>query len=60
MLEDCEDPVVKTVQPTIKTGRKWKAVEAVDQAKECLKIIEVIGQIQADRKGLALSTAKWW
>ena len=43
MLEDSEDPIVKTVQPTIKTGRKWKVVEAVDEAKECLKIKEVIG-----------------
>ena len=33
MLEDSEDPVVKTVQPTIKTGRKWKVVEAVDKLK---------------------------
>ncbi|KAK3756390.1 hypothetical protein RRG08_038879 [Elysia crispata] len=32
MLEDSEDPVVKTVQLTIKTGRKWKVVEAVDEA----------------------------
>ena len=31
MLEDSEDPIVKTVQPTIKTGRKWKVVEAVDK-----------------------------
>ena len=31
MLEDSEDPIVKTVQPTIKTGRKWKVVEAVDE-----------------------------
>ena len=60
MLEDSEDPVVKTVQPTIKTGRKWKVVEAVDQAKECLKIKEVIGQTQTDRKGLGSSTTKWW
>ncbi|RUS85859.1 hypothetical protein EGW08_006411 [Elysia chlorotica] len=52
MLEDSDDLVVKTVQPSIKTGRKWKAVTAVDQAKECLKIKEVIGQIQTDRKGL--------
>ena len=60
MLEDSEDPVVKTVQPTIKTGRKWKIVEAVDEAKECLKIKEVIGQTQTDRKGLGSSTAKLW
>ena len=59
MLEDSEDPIVKTVQPTIKTGRKWKVVEAVDEAKECLKIKEVIGQTQIDRKGLGSSTAKW-
>ena len=31
MLEDSEDPIVKTVQPAIKTGRKWKVVEAVDE-----------------------------
>ena len=49
MLEDSEDPVVKTVQPTIMTGRKWKVVEAVDEAKECLKIKKVIGQTQIDR-----------
>ena len=56
MLEDSEDPIVKTVQPTIKTGRKWKVVEAVDEAK----IKEVIGQTQTVRKGLGSSTAKWW
>ena len=42
MLEDSEDPIVKTVQPTIKTGRKWKVVEAAGEAKECLKIKDVI------------------
>ncbi|KAK3726923.1 hypothetical protein RRG08_063154 [Elysia crispata] len=31
MLEDSKDPIVKTVQPTIKTGRKWKVVEAEDE-----------------------------
>ena len=54
MLEDSEDPIVKTVQPTIKSGRKWK----VDEAKECLKIKEVIGQTQTDRKGLGSSTGR--
>ncbi|GFS17312.1 polyprotein [Elysia marginata] len=40
MLEDSDDPVVKTVQPSIKTGRKWKVAEATDEAKECLKMKE--------------------
>ncbi|RUS73564.1 hypothetical protein EGW08_018655 [Elysia chlorotica] len=50
MLEDSDDPVVKTVQPSIKTGRKWKAVTAVDQAKECLKIKETLGEVIAKAK----------
>ncbi|GFO40902.1 polyprotein [Plakobranchus ocellatus] len=31
MLEESDDPVVKTVQPSLKTGRKWKVTEAVDE-----------------------------
>ena len=60
VLENSEDPVVKTAQPTIKTGRKWKVVEAMDQAKECVKIKEEIGQTQTGRKGLGSSVTKWW
>ena len=60
VLENSEDPVVKTAQPTIKTGRKWEVVEATDQAKECVKIKEDIGQTQTGRKGLGSSVTKWW
>ncbi|KAK3752493.1 hypothetical protein RRG08_032784 [Elysia crispata] len=45
---------------TSETGRKWKVVKAVDDAKGCFKIKEVIGQTQTDRTGLGLSTAKCW
>ena len=58
MLEDSDVSIVKTVQPTITKGRKWKVVEAIDEAKECFKIKEVIGQTQTNRKGLGSSTAK--
>ena len=51
---------MKTVPPTLQTGMKRKVVEAVDEAKDCLQIKEVIGQTQTDRKGLGSSTAKWW
>ena len=51
---------MKTVQSTIKTSREWKVVEATDQAKGCLKIKEVFGQPQTDRKGLGSSVTKWW
>ena len=38
MLEDSEDPIAKTVQPNIKTGKKWKVFEAVDQANSALRL----------------------
>ena len=60
ILENSKDAVVNTVQPTVKTGRKWKVVEAVDQAKECLKFEEVIGLIQNGCKGLGSATATRW
>ncbi|GFO37378.1 reverse transcriptase [Plakobranchus ocellatus] len=60
MLEESDDAMVKTVQPSLKTGRKWKVTEAVDEAKECLKMKEVIGQTQTDCRGLGSTTAKWW
>ncbi|GFN83458.1 reverse transcriptase [Plakobranchus ocellatus] len=60
MLEESDDPTVKTVQPSLKTGRKWKITEAVDESKECLRMKEVIGQTQTDRKGHGSTTDKWW
>ncbi|GFO30696.1 reverse transcriptase [Plakobranchus ocellatus] len=60
MLEESDDLVVKTVQPSLKTGRKWKVTEPVDEPKEFLKMKEVIGKTQTDRRGLGSTTAKWW
>ncbi|GFO38856.1 polyprotein [Plakobranchus ocellatus] len=40
MLEESDDPVIKTVQPSLKTGRKWKVTEALEEAKECLRMKE--------------------
>ena len=51
MLEDSEDLDIRTV-------RKWKVVEAADQAKEGLKIKEVIEQTQPDSTGLGSSMTK--
>ncbi|GFR87724.1 polyprotein [Elysia marginata] len=60
MLEDYDDPGVKTVQSSIKTSREWKEAEAIDEAKECLRLKEVIGQSQTDRKGLGSTSLKCW
>ena len=48
MLETSKDEVVREVQPTLKTGRKWKVLEAVDDAKENLRLKEVTGHIVQD------------
>ena len=50
MLEEPKGLVMKTVQPTIQTGKKWKVQDSTAQAKECLKIKQVIGQTETDRK----------
>ena len=43
MLQDSSDDVVKMIQPNLKSGRKWKAYEAIEASKESLKLKEVIG-----------------
>ncbi|GFO07447.1 reverse transcriptase [Plakobranchus ocellatus] len=41
MLEESDDPVVKTVQQSLKGGRKWKVTEAVDELVQTQQIIMV-------------------
>ena len=53
MSKDSGDSVMKTVLPTIKTGRKWKVVEVTVYVKECLKIKEL-----TDGKGRGSSLTK--
>ena len=60
MSEDSEETVVKTIQLTTKMGREWKVLEAIHQAKECLRIKEVVVQTQTDRKGMVSSVTKRW
>ena len=60
MLETSKDEVVREVQPTLKTGRKWKVLEAVDDARENLRLKEVLGHTQVGRQGLGSSKMQWW
>ncbi|GFN81504.1 polyprotein [Plakobranchus ocellatus] len=60
MLEDSEDPAVRSIQPQLRSGRKWKVDKAVNQAKESLKVKEVIGFTQTEKKGLGSERVKWW
>ena len=60
MLEDSGDKVVEAIKPQLKTGRKWKVQEAMDSAKESLKIREITGHTQTNRQGLGVTKTEWW
>ena len=59
-LRDSKDHVVKNIQPDVKSGRKWTASVAVVVAELRLKHKEMVGVTQVGRKGLGLTTLKWW
>ena len=60
MLEESEDNIVRSVQPKLRTGKKWKVQEAVNNAKRNLSIKEIIGHTQTNRQGLGATKMQWW
>ena len=60
MLHDSVDPLVKSVQSAIITGRKWNAKHAVETAESSLKMKEVIGSVATGRAGFGLHPQRWW
>ncbi|KAK0153977.1 hypothetical protein N1851_003944 [Merluccius polli] len=60
-LRDSTDPFVRNTKAPVRTGRKWKAEEAVDQAISRLMHREIVGRTQSGRAGLGWGTApKFW
>ena len=45
MLHDSVDPLVKSAQPAIITGRIWNVKHAVETAESSFKMKEVIGSV---------------
>ena len=60
VLCDSVDPLVKSAQSAIITGRKWDTKYAVETAESSLKMKEVIGSLATGRAGLGLHPQKWW
>ena len=60
MLCDSVDPLVKSAQPAIITGRRWNAKYAVEAAESSLKMKEVIGSIATGKARLGLHPQHWW
>lgn len=57
MLDDSKDKVIKSLNPTLKTGRKWKVKVTI---KDNLAFKEVIGFTQIGRQGLGMNEKQWW
>ena len=60
ILHESVDPLVKSAQPAIITGRKWNAKHAVGTAESSLKMKEVIGSVVTRRAGFGLYPQQWW
>ena len=60
MLCDSVDPLVKSAQPAIITGRKWNAKHGLETAESSLKMKEVIGSVETGRAGFGLHLQRWW
>ena len=61
MLKYSNDPAVSSIEPKLKTGRKWKADKATADAEETVKMKEIIGATQTNRHGVGFGPQrKWW
>jgi len=58
ILSYSQDPVIRQVNPKLRSGRKWKASEAVARAEEAAKLKEVIGATQCNRQGVGYGKDK--
>ena len=57
---DSVNPLVKSAQPAIITGRKWNAKYEGETTESSLKMKEVIGSVATGRAGLGLHPQWWW
>ena len=49
---DSDDPMVSTANISVRTGRKWRAQEAVDRAETRLNHSVIVGNVATGRAGL--------
>ncbi len=60
MLRDSLDHAVRIAQPSVRTGRKWSAAEAVESAESALRFRELLGATQHGRQGLGAAKRTRW
>ena len=55
MLADSKDKVIKSLNPTLKIGKKRKVRDTIRSAKVSLAFKEIIEHIQTGRQGLGIN-----
>ena len=60
MIQECTNDKVKNAGIILKTGRKWKVEQAVQQATERLEHQDIIGTTTTGRQGLGCVTRSSW
>ena len=60
MLDDSKDKVIKSLNPTLKTGKKWKVRDTIRSAKVNLAFKELIGHSQTGRQRLGMNEKQQW
>ena len=58
MMKDSADEIILKVYPEIKSGMKWSAVKAAQEAECSLRIKDIIGVTQTNRAGLGSTSKK--
>lgn len=60
MLRDCRDAKVSKAGVEVRTGRKWRAQEAVTTAEASVQHSDIIGTVTHGRMGLECVTRSMW
>ena len=55
MMKDSADEIIRKAYPEIKSGTKWSAVKAAQEAEYNLRIKDIIGVTQTNRARLGRS-----
>ena len=58
MMKDSADEIIRKAYPEIKSGTKWSAVKAAQQAECSLRIRDIISVTQTNRAGLGSTSKK--
>ena len=60
MLRDSKDQAIRDHYPDLRSGKKWTAMEAIDEAEARLQHKDVVGAVQQGRTGLGWKSWRPW